>query len=205
MNRLQNRAVHSFSSLLLLLWLIALPAARAAEPPAPAARLIELFKMQKIPDEGCWFVQTYRSDETVKAGRSPRATGRTTRRARPSTRWKRARDFPSMHRLETDEVYHWYGGSAMEMLLLYPDGHGETLLLGPDVFKGERPQIVIPHGVWQGSRPVASAGPEAYTFFGTTVSPGFEYGDFRMGSRAELLKTYPKFTTQISALTRETR
>ena len=60
--------MRTFSSLLVLLWLLAPPPARAAEPPAPAARLIELFKMQKIPDEGCWFVQTYRSDETVKAG-----------------------------------------------------------------------------------------------------------------------------------------
>ena len=158
--------------------------------------------MQKIPDEGCWFVQTYRSDETIKSTALPSryATDHATGTAIYALETREG--FSALHRLETDEVYHWYGGSALEMLLLYPDGHGETLTLGPDVFKGERPQIVIPHGVWQGSRPVVTAGPDAYTFLGTTVSPGFEYGDFRMGTRAELLKGYPKFSAQINALTR---
>lgn len=197
--------MRTFSSLLVLLWLVAAPPARPAEPLAPAARLIELFKMQKIPDEGCWFVQTYRSDETVKAGALPSryTTDHTTGTAIYALETREG--FSALHRLETDEVYHWYGGSALEMLLLFPDGHGETMILGPDVFHGERPQIVIPHGVWQGSRPVASAGPDAYTFFGTTVAPGFEYGDFRMGTRAELLKAFPSFAAQITALTRETR
>lgn len=178
---------------------------QAAEPPTPAARLIELFKMQKIPDEGCWFAQNYRSDEAIKAGALPSryAVDHSTGTAIYALETREG--FSAMHRLETDEVYHWYGGSALEMLLLYPDGHGETRVLGPGVFKGERPQVVIPHGVWQGSRPVASAGPNAYTFFGTTVAPGFEYGDFHMGSRTELLKTFPPFAAQITALTREAK
>ena len=189
-----------------LLLLVAPLALRAAEPPAPAARLIEQFKMVKIPDEGCWFVQTYRSAETIPSKDLPARYGGTEHSTGTAIYALETRaGFSALHVLNTDEVYHWYGGSAMEMLLLYPDGHGETLVLGPDLSKGERPQIVIPHGVWQGSRPVEAAGPDAYTFFGTTVSPGFEYGDFRMGSRAELLKTYPKFTAQITALTREAK
>ncbi len=195
--------MRTFSSLFVLLWLLASPPARSAEPPGPAARLIELFKMQKIPDEGCWFVQTYRSPETVHPGALPPryATDHSTGTAIYALETREG--FSALHRLETDEVYHWYGGSALEMLLLYPDGHGETLRLGPDVFNGERPQIVIPHGVWQGSRPVESAGPDAYTFFGTTVSPGFEYGDFHLGTRVELWKAFPAFAAQITALTRE--
>ena len=194
--------MRAFAGLLFLL--IPLPLARAAEPTGTAARLIELFKMQKIPDEGCWFVQTYRSDETIKAGALPARYGVDHSTGTAIYALETQEGFSALHRLATDEVYHWYGGSALEVLLLFPDGHGETRLLGPDVFKGERPQVVIPHGVWQGSRPVVSAGPEAYTFFGTTVSPGFEYGDFQMGSRTELLKAFPSFAGQIKALTRET-
>ncbi len=196
--------MRTFPALLIFVF-VTTATAHPAEPPAPAARLIELFKMQKIPDEGCWFVQTYRSDETVKAGALPARYGADHSTGTAIYALETREGFSSLHRLETDEVYHWYGGSALEMLLLYPDGHGETLTLGPDVFKGERPQVVIPHGVWQGSRPVESAGPDAYTFFGTTVSPGFEYGDFRMGSRTELLQTYPQFAGQIKALTRDAK
>ena len=194
-----------FSGLLVLSILLLVTPAPAAEPAGPAARLIELFKMQKIPDEGCWFVQTYRSAETIKAGALPGRYGADHPTGTAIYALETREDFSALHRLETDEVYHWYGGTALEMLLLYPDGHGETLILGPEVFKGERPQIVIPHGVWQGSRPVAAAGADAYTFFGTTVSPGFEYGDFQLASRAELLKSYPTFTSQVTALTREVK
>ncbi len=197
--------MRTLSSLLVLLWLLVPLSARSAGPPAAAARLIELFKMEKIPDEGCWFVQTYRSGETVKAAALPSRYGVDHSTGTAIYALETREGFSSLHRLETDEVYHWYGGSAMEMLLLFPDGHGETRILGPDVFKGERPQVMIPHGVWQGSRPVESAGPDAYTFFGTTVSPGFEYGDFHLASRAELLRTHPQFAAQINALTRDVK
>lgn len=197
--------MRTFSSLLVLLWLITPSPARSAELPSAAARLIELFKMQKIPDEGCWFVQTYRSAETIQPGALPPRYGTAHPTGTAIYALETRENFSALHRLETDEVYHWYAGSALEMLLLHPDGHGETLILGPNVFRGERPQIVIPHGVWQGSRPVESAGPDAYTFFGTTVSPGFEYGDFRLGNRAELLKAFPSCAAQISALTREAK
>lgn len=197
--------MRTFSRWIIPLFL-AVPMLRAAEPPAPAARLIERFKMEKIPDEGCWFSQTYRSTETIPGKDLPARYAGTDHSTGTAIYALETRaGFSALHRLNTDEVYHWYGGSAMEMLLLYPDGHGETLVLGPDVFRGERPQIVVPHGVWQGSRPVESAGPEAYTFFGTTVSPGFEYGDFRMASRTELLEAFPGFAGQIAALTREAK
>ena len=190
-------------SSLLVLWFLLAWAAQAAEPPGPAARLIELFKMQPIPGEGCWFAQTYRSAETIKAGALPaRYAGVDHPTGTAIYALETRAGFSALHRLTTDEVYHWYGGSALEMLLLYPDGHGETLILGPDVFGGERPQIVVPHGVWQGSRPVTAAGPDAYTFFGTTVSPGFEYGDFQLADRPELRRSFPKFEEQITALTR---
>jgi hypothetical protein len=87
------------------------------------------------------------------------------------------------------------------MLLLYPDGHGQIVVIGSDVLKGQHPQFVVPRDVWQGSRPVG-AEPESYSFFGNTLAPGFEFDDFEMGYRDELQESYPEFSSHIARLTR---
>ena len=57
-----------------------------------------------------------------------------------------------MHQLRADEVFHFYLGDSVEMLQLKPDGTGELIILGPDFERGMRPQVLVPGGVWQGSR-----------------------------------------------------
>ena len=57
-----------------------------------------------------------------------------------------------MHRLVTDEVFHFYAGDPCEMIRLYPDGSGETVLFGNDLTLGQRPQVRVPRNVWQGMR-----------------------------------------------------
>jgi predicted cupin superfamily sugar epimerase len=101
-----------------------------------------------------------------------------------------------MHRLKSDEIFHFYDGDPAELLLLTPEGKGELLKLGRSVEKGERPQIIIPAGSWQGMRTQGE-----YTLFGCTVSPGFEYSDYETGSRKELTERYPEFAEKITKLT----
>ena len=59
--------------------------------------------------------------------------------------------FSHMHRLKTDEIYHYYMGDGLELLLLYPDGTSEIKVLGTRLSDGEVPQFRVPAGVWQGS------------------------------------------------------
>ena len=103
--------------------------------------------------------------------------------------------------MKTDEVWHFYGGDPIELLLLHPGGRSEVVVLGSDVFAGQRPQFTVPAGAWMGARPAAK-GPEAYGFFGTTMAPGFEYDDFEVGYRDELQRAYPAQRTLIAELTR---
>ena len=87
--------------------------------------------------------------------------------------------FSHMHQLESDEIYHYYMGDGLELLLLYPDGRAECVVLGTDLAAGERPQVVVPGGVWQGSR-VKTGG--SYCLVGTTMAPAYrqeEYQDAR--------------------------
>jgi hypothetical protein len=106
-----------------------------------------------------------------------------------------------MHRLKTDEVWHFYLGDPLELLLLHPDGRGEVVVIGPDIFAGQHPQYTVPAGVWMGGRP-AKATAEAYTFFGCTMAPGFDYGDFETAYRDELARDYPAWTKLIGELMR---
>ncbi|MGH3768605.1 MAG: cupin domain-containing protein [Pseudonocardiaceae bacterium] len=108
-----------------------------------------------------------------------------------------APDFSAMHRLDGVEIYHWYAGSPLQLLLLLPGGQDEQPVLGPDLAQGQRPQIVVPEGVWQGSRPLGG-----WTLAGTTMAPPFEWSGFHLGQRAELVAGWPLATPQIRALTR---
>jgi predicted cupin superfamily sugar epimerase len=178
-------------------------AALSAAPTGMAARLIEQLKLEKIPDEGCWFALTYRSADPVTGPALPeRYRGAPHVAGSAIYALETKEDFSAMHRVQTDELWHFYGGHPLEMLLLFPDGHGETKVLGPDVFHGQQPQLVVPRGVWQGSRPLGSE-PDRYTWFGNTLAPGFEVTDFEIGYRDELQRRYPQFAGLIAELTRE--
>jgi predicted cupin superfamily sugar epimerase/quercetin dioxygenase-like cupin family protein len=111
-------------------------------------------------------------------------------------------DFSAMHRLQTDEVWHFYGGSPIDMLLLYPDGTGRRVTLGGDVLAGQLLQFTVPHGVWQGSMPRDRTA-KAYSLAGDQLSPGFDYEDFEMAYRDALQREYPAFAADIRRLTRD--
>jgi predicted cupin superfamily sugar epimerase len=102
--------------------------------------------------------------------------------------------FSEMHRLHSDEIYHFYLGDPIELLMLHPDGSGETVLVGSDIEGGQLPQLVIPRNVWQGSRLVPGG---KFALIGCTVSPGFDFVDYESGSRNALISTYPQFEEQI--------
>jgi uncharacterized protein len=108
-----------------------------------------------------------------------------------------APDFSALHVLDGVEIYHWYAGSPLQLLLLHPGGKAEQPVLGSDLALGARPQVVIPAGVWQGANPLGE-----WTLVGTTMAPAFEWSAFRLGRRAELVAGWPNVAPRIRALTR---
>jgi len=142
------------------------------------------------PVEGGYFVETYRSADRLPAGR-PLSTA-IYYLLTPET-------FSAMHRLASDEVFHFYMGDAVEMLQLWRDGSHRTVVIGTDLSAGERPQVVVPGGVWQGARLRAGG---RFALLGTTVAPGFDYAEYEPGSLPTLLHTYPSAAQLITALTR---
>ena len=108
--------------------------------------------------------------------------------------------FSALHRLQTDEVFHFYLGGSVRMLQLFPDGTGRTIVLGPNVLAGQQLQVVVPRGVWQGS--LLEPG-SAFALLGCTVAPGFEYTDYEHGARQTLAAQYADFAELIRCLTSE--
>jgi predicted cupin superfamily sugar epimerase len=106
--------------------------------------------------------------------------------------------FSEMHRLPTEEVFHFYLGGPVRMLQLLPAGGGQEVVLGPDLTAGQRPQVVVPPGVWQGSRLEPGA---EFALLGATMAPGFDYADYEQGQRGRLIEQYPDFADLIRRLT----
>ena len=172
-----------------------------AEPIGVAKQLIEHYQMEKIPVEGAWFKVTYTSTDHLAAAALPARYGAPRTIGGAIYALVTREDFSALHRLKTDETWHFYAGDPMQLLLLYPDGRAESVILGPDPLAGQHPQFTVPHGTWMGALPAKeTAG--AYGFFGTTMAPGFDPADFEPGYREELSAQYPAFQALIAQLTR---
>jgi hypothetical protein len=107
--------------------------------------------------------------------------------------------FSEMHVLASDEIFHFYLGDPVEMLQLHPDGSSAVIVLGPDLQAGQHVQSVVPAGVWQGTR-LLGEGKSA--LLGCTVTPGFDFADYRSASYEELVSKWPREAERIRLLTR---
>jgi predicted cupin superfamily sugar epimerase len=108
--------------------------------------------------------------------------------------------FSALHRLRSDEVWHFYAGSALIVHVIAPDGDYQQLLLGSDAAAGDQFQAVVPAGSWFGS---SLCKPNTYALVGCTVAPGFDFADFEMANRDELAAQYPQHRAIIERLTRD--
>jgi predicted cupin superfamily sugar epimerase len=110
------------------------------------------------------------------------------------------KNFSAFHRLRSDEVWHFYMGSALVVHVIDEDGRYAEILLGNDPEAGEVFQAVVRAGCWFGSRVKDG---KSFALVGCTVAPGFDFEDFEMGKREELVGKYPEHRGVIEKLTRE--
>jgi predicted cupin superfamily sugar epimerase len=112
----------------------------------------------------------------------------------------RAGDFSALHVVSSDEVWHHYYGDALELHCFDVASRHRRVALGPALLDGERPQHVVLRDELQAAR--AGAGPHGFSLCGCTVAPGFDFADFRMPGRAELLARFPEHAALVMQLTR---
>lgn len=161
-------------------------------------RLVRALGMQSHP-EGGHFVETFRSPERLSGDALPARFGGGSRAMSTAILYLLAGGESSRwHRLRADEVWHHHVGGPLTLHLLVPgEGHRE-LVLGRDAAAGERLQAVVPHGTWFGAE-VAPGIP--FALVGCTVSPGFEFEDFELGTREALAAEFPSERAWVERLT----
>lgn len=150
---------------------------------APAARIIELLGLAPLAEEGGFFRETYRDERSTAI-----------------LYLLEAPECSALHRLSGPELYHWHAGAPLAFLLLHPDGRTEEVVLGADLAAGQVPQLAVPAGVWQGSRPLGSDG--AWSLVGTTMAPPFDPAGFELGEADALSAGWPSAAERILSLTR---
>jgi predicted cupin superfamily sugar epimerase len=159
--------------------------------------LIEKLGLEPHP-EGGWYSETYRA-----AGYIPRAAlpGYTGDRSHATAIYYLLRDKErsALHRIASDEIFHFYAGDPVEMFQLGPDGRGQELIIGPRVDRGQRPQVVVPGGVWQGLTLVDGG---RFALLGCTVAPGFDFADFEIADAGALAAAHPRWANRIQSLAR---
>ena len=159
-----------------------------------ADQIGSLLHLQPHPVEGGWFRRTYTSAGSVELQQGRRAQGTAIYYL------LEAGTFSEMHVLASDEIFHFYLGDPVEMLQLLPDGSSAVFTLGPDLAAGQHVQLVVPAGVWQGTRLVADG---KVALLGCTVTPGFDFADDRNATAEELIAKWPAEAERIRKLTRK--
>ena len=149
------------------------------------------FDLEPMPLEGGYFRQTWRGNED-EAGR-PAGTAILVLLSTADEQ------FSAMHRLPTDEVWHFHSGDPVELLLLDDRDNSHRKQLLGDPTSGHRPQLVVPAGIWMGGRPMGDFG---WSMFSCTMTPGFLDVDYEGGSRQELSAQFPGAAHDIARLTR---
>ncbi len=165
-----------------------------------AEQIIKFFKMQPLPQEGGYYVETYRAAEQIKKAALPPGFSGDRNLISTILYLLTADTVSSLHRLKSDEMFHFYLGDPVTMLQLHPDGRSEIIILGHDILNGQKIQVMVPKGVWQGAF-VKDNG--RFALMGCTVAPGFNFADYEQADRKDLVKQYPSQKDLITRLTRQ--
>ena len=149
--------------------------------------------------EGGYYCETYRSQLSIaKEALPPEFTG--SRLVSTAIYFLlEGENFSAFHRLRSDEIWHFYAGGTIAVHVIDPDGSYSKIQLGSDPQAGEVFQAVVKAGSWFASK---VRDPKSFALAGCTVAPGFDFADFELGKRSELVKLYPQHRDLIEEFTR---
>jgi uncharacterized protein len=158
-------------------------------------------KLQLIPHpEGGFYRQTFRSELTIERAGLPSSFPGSRAASTAIYFLLSGENFSAFHRLRSDEVWHFYAGAPLIVHVISERGHYLAITLGADLDAGQVLQAVVPAGCWFASH---VADWKSWALVGCTVAPGFEFEDFELAKRAELVQKYPQHRALIERLTRK--
>lgn len=163
-----------------------------------AEEIIETLGLIPHP-EGGYFKETYRSDGEIKEDSlSPNFNGK--RNYSTSIYFLlKSGMISAFHRIKQDEIWHFHEGSTIELHSISPNGNHMKYRIGMDLANGERPQLIVPAHHWFAAKVIA---PKSFALVGCTVSPGFDFKDFELPARKDLLSRFPQHQQLIKEFTK---
>lgn len=163
--------------------------------------IIEHFNLNPLPEEGGLFIRTYASNDEFAPDMLPMQykENRPMGTAILYLLTNHPNSFSALHRLPTDEIYHFYLGDPIELYEFHPDSNTTRTIMGHDIFDNQKIQHVVPRYVWQGSRLLPGGD---WALLGTTMAPGYADSDFELGGIDLLLEQYPTESEIIRSLLR---
>lgn len=167
-------------------------------PQRTARFWIKLLHLKKHP-EGGYYREAYRSGEMIADRHLPNRYNGGRSFATAIYFLLNGKEYSAFHRLKSDEIWHFYDGTSVCIYMIEDNGVLVKGRLGLNVAAGDRPQFIIKMGTWFAAKP---DNPRSYTLLGCTVAPGFDFADFEIGRRRELIRQFPRHRALIAGMTR---
>ncbi|MCW8830131.1 MAG: cupin domain-containing protein [Gammaproteobacteria bacterium] len=145
-------------------------------------KIISSLGLKPHPSEGGYFKRTYTSKIETSSDSG-------TRKTLSCIYYMLTNDSPTgyLHRNKSDIIHYFHSGSPISYLIIHPDGHLETQILGNDLTKGHNPQLTVNGGCWKASKLTEGE----YSLLSEAVSPGFEYEDMELARPSTIKQHYP--------------
>lgn len=164
-----------------------------------AKEYIDKLTLQAHP-EGGYFSEVYRSEEIISGDYLPARYG-TSRSFSTSIYFMlEGNQVSTFHRLKSDELWHFYDGSALDIYIIDEPGSLNKIRLGNNISAGETFQTVVKKNTWFGAEIIDKS---SFALIGCTVTPGFDFSDFELAKMNDLIKKYPEYEEIIINLTKQ--
>ena len=157
---------------------------------------IEHLQLASHP-EGGFYKETYRSEGTIAAACLPEEMVGDRSFSTAIYFLLREGDFSAFHKIKSDECWHFYEGGTLLIHVLHQNGDYNCTRLGRNIHEGEVFQFVVPAGAWFASEPAPNS---FFSLVGCTVAPGFDFADFAMAKKENLLQQFPQHELLINRL-----
>lgn len=165
-----------------------------------AEQIIQKLNLIPLPEEGGYYKETFRSSSGQVSASSFGIKSNGTRVASTAIYYLvTPEDFSALHKVASDEIFHFYAGDPAEMIQIDGNGNLTKFTIGSDILNGQVPQVIVRAGVWQGLK-LKKGG--KWALMGTTVAPGFEFEDFEVGERNRMINEFPQHESDIRHYTR---
>lgn len=163
-----------------------------------ANQYVKHLQLQPHP-EGGYYKENYRSDGTITAACLPNNFDGDRSFSTAIYFLLQEGDFSAFHCIKSDECWHFYEGGTLLIHVLHQNGYYKLQRLGRNIQEGEVLQYVVPAGAWFASEPAVSS---FFTLVGCTVAPGFDFADFEIANKENLLQHFPQHELLINRLCR---